>query len=262
MIKVSDKYPTNNEMKLVISVAPVDDDYISPYVLSSCFERAYGNAAADTVFHVHYGYGRGFRSDRKHIKKDNLFVITADNTVIRYLVNTCKLNSAKIMQKYRLPKGSKYIYIGGAAASGGTHFEIGDNARNVFDKLTPLKPKTVEIFKISADYCMPLGKTFNDSDADIDDYLIKCSKDQSTFYDEYMRFMPYEVSDVAPDGTVLGSACDIRDNLAKNAHMVNDPFWYSQMLTWQKPHLWDYADYVFFEEGPDKPNAFGTVDEL
>ena len=260
MVKVSDNFPTNDEMKLVICCGQFDGRMYTTMLTRGGV--VHDNALADTLKRVHYGYGRGFRSDRKHIKKDNLFVITTDNVVIHFLANRLKLGSAKIVQKYKLPEGSKYIYIGGAVASGGTHYIIGDNARSIFDKLMSLKPNTVDILKISAEYCLPVTKIFNDNDVDIDEHLVECSKDQSTFYNEYMKYMPYEASTVAPDGTVLESACDIRDNLAKNEHMVNDPFWYSQMLTWQKPHLWDYTDYLFFEEGPDKPNAFGTVDEL
>lgn len=267
---MSVKFPSNDKMKLIIGIT-IGDSISTPRplveVLSGVVPEKADNAVADAIQCVHYTYGCGFRNERKHRMCEDLFVVTTDNRIIRYRTNKRKTNSVKMMGTYDCR--GEYMYIGCVFSSGGLHYAIGNSAREVFNKLLVHRPKSVRIVKISSKYCMPVTKMFGKAycpdtpeNADIDKYLTECSKDQSTFYQECMKYVPCEISSVRPDGVVGVSVWPIGDSLSKNAHMVNDPFWYSQMLKWDKPHFWDHLDYVIYNEGPDKPNAFGTVDEL
>lgn len=103
----------------------------------------------------------------------------------------------------------EYMYIGCVFSSSGLHYAIGDSAREVFNKMLAHRPKSVRIIKISSKYCMPVTKMFGKEycpdtpeNADIDKHLAECSKDQSTFYYECMKYVPCEISSVRPDGVV------------------------------------------------------------
>lgn len=255
------KFPTNDKLKLAIAFRIEGDDICENLLLGDLSQDTKSNIAEHALSLMHYEYPRAYRNARKRTPKEDLFIVTTDNTVIRYRVNPHKFGSAKIMQKYKLPENSKYLYIG-AIMCNGAHFAIGDNATNVFNHLQRLSTSQIEIVKISSKYCLPATKPYNVLDKDVNEYLVECSKSQESFYDEYMRFMPYESSVVEPDGIVSSSVCPVADYPAKNAHMVNDPFWYSKMLQCKLPHLWDHTNYVYYEDGPDLKNPFGTIEEL
>ena len=269
MIKMSNKFPPNDELKLVIAchietfyndgnlVLGIDDNPL----LGTPPRNAETNVAEYALKLMHHVPDYGYRSVRKKMPKKDLIVVTTDNTVIRYRVNPLKLGSAKIMQKYKAPENSKYMYIG-AIECNGMHFDMGDNAVDVFNRLQRLSHAQVQIIKISTNYCLPATKPYTVLDKDIDKHLVECSKNPETFYDEYMRFMPYESSTVKPDGTVTGSVCPAANYPVKNAYMVNNPFWYDKMLQWDLPHHWDHVDYEYYEEGPVLENPFGTVEAL
>ena len=191
---MSNKFPPNDELKLVISfhinefyngdnqVLGIDDNPL----LGISPRNGETNVAKHTLKLMHYVPDYGYRSVRKKTPKEELIIVTTDNTVIRYRVNPLKLGSAKIMQKYKAPGNSKYMYIG-AVVCNGMHFDMGDNAVDVFNRLQRISATKVQIIKISTNYCLPATKPYTTLDKDIDKYLVECSKNPETFYDEYMK---------------------------------------------------------------------------
>lgn len=277
---MSVKFPSNEETKLIFTVrtdghncSRLSDD---EHGLVSYFRISYPNEGGSTKNFIEFNvekdhdiHGAIYRSDRKRAKKVDIFLITTDNVVIRYRLNPLKLGSAKIMQKYRLPDDSKYIYIAGTYKNGGAHFEIGDTAKDCFTKLSKLRPRECQIFKISAEYCMrPNGiyglqaNPTNVEHKEIEKHLIECSKNPATYYDECMKYVPFELSFVEPYGTVSKSSWAIDWCSSKNAHMFSNPYWYTQMLTWECPHLWDFDDVEVNNPELIIDDTFGTIDDL
>lgn len=278
-MKMSEQFPPNDKMKLIFTVRT--DDFAKhvkddKHHLISYFGDIYLDVGSPTknymdavIEELHAEYHFIFRSERKHKKKVDIFLVTTDNDVIRYQVNPLKRGSVKIMQKYKPAVDDQYIYVGGAYEAGGAHFELGGSAKEVFIKLMRMQPDRVDIFKISVEYCMRPGDIFGaqtipttDKHKAIEAHLIQCSKNWETFYRECMMYIPYEVSFINPDGTVSASYWEIDWSPSKNAHMMANPYWRAKMLDAKIPHLWDFVDFKCEHPNLIIDDTFGTVDDL
>ena len=272
------KYPASEDIKLIIELGTqLWPDrygeacrYMDQHLASGQAPRTPdAHAIDDTVKWLQWTPDNFFRSDKKHFAKKDLFVITVDNTVIRYRINCHKFSPPRIMQKYKLPSGSKYLYIGAIVDGAGSAYSIGDNARAVFDNLIRHHPDIVYIIKVSSEYCMTTDKFVGvrlsprrDSEKDVEARLLEASKNPETFYDECMKYVPLESSAVRPDGSVIRSGWEMEWEPTKNAHMFKNKLLLSEMLECTKPHLWEYTrDIVDFNGEPLK-SPFGTVDDL
>lgn len=89
-MKMSEQFPPNDKMKLIIGIT-IGDSISTPRplveVLSGVVPERTDNAVADAIRCVHYTYGRGFRNERKRRMREDLFVVTTDNRIIRYRTN-------------------------------------------------------------------------------------------------------------------------------------------------------------------------------
>lgn len=274
------KFPPNDKIKLIIEVTFITDSY-DEYTrehnvksASHCARTVVPkngdkNAVEIAVEMARFIPDSFLGRKTKRSRRPNLFVITKDNSVIWYRFDNWRRNKMRLMQTYELPENSDYLYIAWAIGLSGPQIIISNNALAAFNTLNRIKPECIHIAKISANYQLSIdnqyGIDYNPRTSEekwIDDYLIKCSRNQKSFYDECMKYVPYEISHVSPDGTVRESIWQIDLFPAKNAHTIASPFWYEKMLKWDKPQFWDLSFYRFNKEGPIIDDIFGTANEL